>query len=186
MQNDRDLRLVVEAAATGWWYRCPSREGHQLVFLSDADLLRGKVRSGKSWFLEHALTAELTRGFFVDTHVRIVAADTYCRDAVIGPNVVLIGDAAMAGDPLSGQGVSRAVSSGLRAAAVALSRAKDREAALIAYSDEVKNRFVEFLNALLLTYGQVSRWQNSPFWLRRRRVPSYYAPSSAGGLPYTS
>jgi flavin-dependent dehydrogenase len=170
-QDDRDLRLVVEAAASGWWYRCPSGEGHQLVFLSDADLLRSKVRSGKSWFAECAVKAELTRGFAVDTRVRFVASDTYCRDAVIGPNVVLIGDAAMACDPLAGQGVTRAVTSGLRAAAIALTCGKDREAALDAYSDEVKDRFIEFLNTLLVNYGQVTHWQNSPFWLRRRRVP---------------
>jgi hypothetical protein len=61
------------------------------------------------------------------------------------------------------------VTSGLRAAAIALSCAHDRETALAIYSEEVKDRFVEFLNTLLLTYGQVTYFQNSQFWLRRRR-----------------
>ena len=136
--GSRDLRLVVEAAPNGWWYRCPSREGRQqIVFLSDADLVRNAARTSNNWFATCAVETELGKAFSVDEPVRIVAADTYYRDAVIGDNIILIGDAAMAGDPLGGQGVTWAVNSGLRAAEVGLSSAKDREAALAAYSREV-------------------------------------------------
>jgi flavin-dependent dehydrogenase len=168
-KNCSELRLFVEAAPNGWWYRCPSRDGRQqIVFLSDADLVRDMARSARNWFAANALRTKLGKAVLVGEPERIVAADTYCRDAAIGDNIIMIGDAAMAGDPLGGQGVTWAVSSGVRAAEIALSNDDYRAAALAAYSENVLARFAEFLDSRSVTYGQVTRWPHSPFWLRRR------------------
>ena len=97
----------------------------------------------------------------------MVAADTYCREAVAGHEVIVIGDAAMAGDPLAGDGVTWSVTSGLRAAEIVLGCSKDRETALAEYSDTASARFMEFLSTRSALYGRVTRWPNSPFWSRR-------------------
>ncbi len=166
--GDRDSRLVVEAAENGWWYRCPAPQGFQIVFLSDADLVRSAACATNDWFTKLLAATEIGKGMTVVGPVRIVAADTYCREAVTGHRVIVIGDAAMAGDPLAGDGVTWSVTSGLRAAEIVLGCSKDRESALAEYSDTVSARFAEFLSARVASYGQVTQWSNSPFWSRRR------------------
>jgi flavin-dependent dehydrogenase len=170
VSGDCDLRLVIEAAPGGWWYRCPSPRGYQqIVFLSDADLVSALTRSTVNWFAKSGAKTELGQGLIIDEPMRIVAANTYCRDAIRGDNIVLIGDAAMAGDPLAGDGVSWAITSGLNAAEIIPSAAQDREAALAAYSDIALARFTEFLTTRRDTYGHVRRWPHSLFWSRRQR-----------------
>jgi flavin-dependent dehydrogenase len=167
VKSDHDARLIVEAAVDGWWYRCPSGDGrHQIVFLSDADLVREIARSSVDWFARRAVTTGLGRDYVIGEAVRIVAADTYCRNAVVGDDVLLIGDAATAGDPLAGQGLTWALTSARGAAAIVFSR--HRKAALTAYSEEVLARFVEFLTHRYLIYSRVTLWPNSTFWLRRQ------------------
>jgi flavin-dependent dehydrogenase len=166
-RSDRDPRLVVEAAYSGWWYRCPSPQGFQIVFLSDADLIRAAARAADDWFMEFLAATEIGKGVVIDGPVRMIAADTYCREAVTGPEVILIGDAAMAGDPLAGVGVTWSVTSGLRAAKIVLGCSKGHEAALAEYSDAVSARFKEFLSTRAAFYGRVTRWKNSSFWSRR-------------------
>ncbi len=165
--GDRDSRLVVEAAHSGWWYRCPSPQGFQIVFLSDADLVRAAARAADDWFMNFLAATEIGKGMIVDDPVRMVAADTYCREAVTGHEVIVIGDAAMAGDPLAGVGVTWSVTSGLRAAEIVLGCGKDRETALAEYSNAVSARFQEFLSTRSAMYGRVTRWPNSLFWSRR-------------------
>ena len=58
-RSDRDLRLVVEAAYSGWWYRCPSPQGFQIVFLSDADLVRAAARAADDWFMKFLAATEM-------------------------------------------------------------------------------------------------------------------------------
>jgi 2-polyprenyl-6-methoxyphenol hydroxylase-like FAD-dependent oxidoreductase len=165
--GERESRLVVEAAHSGWWYRCPSPQGFQIVFLSDADLVRAAARAAENWFMKFLAATKIGKDMIVDDPVRTVAADTYCREAVTGHEVIVIGDAAMAGDPLAGVGVTWSVSSGLRAAEIVLGRSRDRETALAEYSDAASIRFKEFLNMRSALYGRVTRWPNSLFWSRR-------------------
>jgi flavin-dependent dehydrogenase len=163
-----DARLVVEAAADGWWYRCPSGAGRQqIVFLSDSDLVRKAARSSIDWFARQAAETGLGRTLAIDTAVRIVAANTYCRRAVAGDDIILIGDAAYAGDPLAGQGLTWAVTSGRCAAAIVATAIERRRAALAAYSEDVWVHFTKFLTDRFLVYSQVTDWPNSKFWLRR-------------------
>ena len=171
-RGDRDSRLVVEASHNGWWYRCPAPAGFQIVFLSDADLVRAAARATDDWFAKCLATTEIGKEMTVDDRLRIVAANTYCREAVTGDDVVVIGDAAMAGDPLAGEGVTWSVNSGLRAAEIVLDRSKDRTAALANYCNTVAARFTEFLSTRSALYGRVTRWPNSVFWSRRHQVPS--------------
>lgn len=168
-RGQSDTRLVVEATSHGWWYSCPLGANlQQIVFLSDADLVCTAAHTADNWFTRCAAGLEFARDLRVDDTVRIVAADTYCRGAVVGDNVIVIGDAAMAGDPLAGTGVTWAIKSGLRAAEIVLSPNKDPKAAMADYSDYVGNSFVRFLATRSATYDRVKRWPKSPFWERRK------------------
>lgn len=166
LDNDCDLRLVIEAAPDGWWYRTPRWDrSYQLVFMTDSDLLKSCARSGRGWFQRSAAQTEIGKGFAVDDAVRVAAADSYYREAVVGDELIVIGDAAVATDPLAGQGVTWAITSGLRAAQIV--RTSNPRSGLAEYSEEVRHRFAEFLAGRVVTYSQVSLWPNSHFWKRR-------------------
>jgi 2-polyprenyl-6-methoxyphenol hydroxylase-like FAD-dependent oxidoreductase len=166
-----DSRLIVEAAHDGWWYRCPSCDGYQqIAFLSDADIIGDATRSSDKWFVKRANQTDLGRALSIEGPVRIVAANTYYRDSVVGDNIMLIGDAAFAGDPLAGQGITWAVDSAVYGATIVSSNIGRREEALDGYSKAVEIWIVEFLNRRFHVYSQVTNWPNSSFW-RRRRAP---------------
>ena len=103
----------------------------------------------------------------VQKPLQIVAANTYCRTAVAGRDVIIVGDAAMAGDPLAGEGVTWAVRSGVLAADIAMARGQQRETGLETYSNAVSDRFMEFLAHRAASYRRVERWRTSEFWSRR-------------------
>jgi flavin-dependent dehydrogenase len=164
-----ESRLIIEAGPDGWWYRCPGSDGFQQVaFLSDVDLVRATSRADSNWFARSLAQTDVGQELSVCA-LQTFAADTYYRDAVVGRDVVLIGDAAMAGDPLAGDGVTWAVTSALRAADIVLSCSEEREAALEQYSEAVATRFMQFMQARSETYGRVTQWSNFLFWARRTR-----------------
>jgi flavin-dependent dehydrogenase len=168
-KQNHESRLLVEASPEGWWYRCPSADGQvQIAFVSDADLVRTLRRSCRDWFVEQLSATEIGAGLAVHGPAHVAAADTYCREAVIGENLILVGDAALARDPLAGNGVTLAVASGLRAADVVAASEEDRARRMEVYSMRILIDFIKFLRVRSATYRQVERWSDRPFWSRRQ------------------
>src|ERR1700748_535603 len=90
--TEEDFDLTIEAAASGWWYRCPSTPTkQQIVFLSDVDLVAGEARSAEDWFAQSLRRTALGKVRLTDEPIRMTAANTYWRDAVVGDNIVLVG-----------------------------------------------------------------------------------------------
>ncbi len=86
---------------------------------------------------------------------------------VIGSNWLAVGDAAAAYDPLSSQGVYKALNSG-RAAAIAIAgHLQGKGNALDAYSEGVEEGFINYLKSRRQYYQKEQRWPGSGFWKRR-------------------
>ena len=80
---------------------------------------------------------------------------------------MVVGDAVQAWDPLSGQGIIKALSSASRAAE-AMAGDGDQEPALADYHRDARNgRTRVHLTARTAYYGRERRWRYSPFWSRR-------------------
>ncbi|MEU4446186.1 FAD-dependent oxidoreductase [Actinosynnema sp. NPDC050801] len=94
-------RLHVTAAPGGWWYAIGCGAGTALGLCTDTDLLRTVDRF--AW-----------AGHRVDTWHR--SATTARTTGPAPPGVAVIGDAALAADPLSGQGLALAVEGAVLAA----------------------------------------------------------------------
>lgn len=166
--GSRDLRLLIESECNGWWYWCPSVEGFvQAVFMSDVDLMRALAHAGPNWFAERLAHTELGSTLITKGFARVVAADTYCRDAVVGRDLIVIGDAAMAGDPLAGEGITVALRSGLRASEIATAPSETRAVALAEYSERLLFQFAHFLKTRSQIYESAVQWQKQAFWRRR-------------------
>jgi flavin-dependent dehydrogenase len=97
----------------------------------------------------------------------MIAADTSCLDQVASDGRVAVGDAAAAIDPLSSQGVYRALVSGKEAAAAIDAHLRGELEALIAYAHRVAMDFALDLHDRANYYRYEGRWLDSPFWKRR-------------------
>jgi flavin-dependent dehydrogenase len=168
-RGDDDTVLLLEAVEDGWWYSVPQPDGGLVAaFVTDADLTPAGPRARLAERFHRALartrhTAARTRGAVLDGAPRLVRADSGVLMPAGGRGWCAIGDAAMATDPLAGNGVPRALRSALRAADEirhALgggSLAQDLTAA-----------FSDYLDRRASFYLQEARWPAAPFWARRR------------------
>jgi flavin-dependent dehydrogenase len=174
--------LLLESTENGWWYTAPLPEGKLIaVFLTDADFIqREKLTQPDRWMAQLALTDEQSRriqkrGLSLEGEIRIVQAESSFLDRIAGDGWVAAGDAAASFDPLSAQGISSAINSGLDAAhAAAKWLSGDRES-LVAYADGVRRNYAEYLTQRSVYYRIERRWQNGEFWKTRQALPSVFS-----------
>lgn len=91
-----------------------------------------------------------------------------------------VGDAAMAVDPLSGNGIFQSLSSALQAPAVIhtlLSDPEHAELALRFHRDRIAHLFQRFARIGRDFYAMEERWAELPFWAIRRQWPQQAADS---------
>jgi flavin-dependent dehydrogenase len=170
--GDGDVRTLLEAAEQGWWYsaRIP---GERLVvaYMTDVDLLPEAPRDLDCFWASHLRQTEHTRrrvgAAAAPGGLRTVAADSYRMDRVTGEGWLAVGDAAMAWDPLSSQGIRKALASGVAAAQAIAGRSEGLEA----YAARVAQDFEQYRRLHGHFYGQVRRWRASAFWRRRQQRP---------------
>ena len=158
--------ILIESVENGWWYSAPL-PGARTVFayMTDSDLW-----TPSSWpdLLNAApLTSERASIPAPCPPVRVVSAASMLRQPVTGPNWMLVGDAAFAVDPLSGQGIYKTIEAGLQSAA-AIARASEGDTSgLTEYENWTCESFRSYLAVRRQFYSSVQRWPASPFWQRR-------------------
>jgi flavin-dependent dehydrogenase len=169
---EEDSTTLVESVENGWWYASPLvGERRVVAFLTDGDLLPPVALHEESW------REALGRTTYISATVaggkwtgRLVAspAETSYLDHLFGPGWLAVGDAAMAWDPLSSQGIATAILMGGRAA--------ERIAAGLGDGDTESLRLWESdYRELLRSHCEErhdfalaeDRWPESPFWTRR-------------------
>jgi flavin-dependent dehydrogenase len=172
-----DSCTLVEACPDGWWYSA-LLPGSRLmvVYMTDADLLR---RHRGTWHaFWHARLRETVhtqlrlRAFNLQARWRVVAANSSRLDRVSGQGWLAVGDAAMAFDPLSSQGLMQALSSGIRAGEALSGRFPCEVAAIGKYDIKVNDSFREYSRLRAVYYGREQRWPQSVFWQRRHTASS--------------
>jgi flavin-dependent dehydrogenase len=170
--ENADTRTLVEADADGWWYsaRIP---GSRLVicYLTDADLLPRGAGPLRTWWDARLHRCPHTRGRCergeVEGNLAIVATRSQRLEPAAGPGWCTVGDAAMTFDPLSSQGITKALASGL-AAARNIIAGRAEEVRLAEFADCVREEFEGYLRTRQAIYGREQRWRDSPFWSRRQ------------------
>ena len=169
----RDIRTLVEASENGWWYSAFLPEGRLVVaYMTDADLLpKGGLNRAQDWQrkLEQVPhTRARVEACAQNSELRIVAANSYRRASIKSINYLMIGDAAAAFDPLSAQGIHRALESGLSAANAIERDRRGNHEALNDYEDKFARGYAGYLRTRAVYYWKERRWPNSLFWQRRQ------------------
>jgi flavin-dependent dehydrogenase len=157
---------LIEAGEEGWWYSVPlPGAGMVFAYMTDSDLWM--ERRWDELLRLAPLTFERAGCMQIPPPSQIVSAASVVRRPVTGIDWTAIGDAALAFDPLSGQGVFKSIETGTRCAS-AIARYFDGESnALAEYETWVDETYRSYLSLRAQYYTSVVRWTGSRFWKRR-------------------
>lgn len=189
--DDEDRYTRIEAVAHGWWYsnRLPRTEGedsHRLVImLSDADLPQARQAARADGY--EGLLGETThigpllaqKGYRTNGTLRGAPANSRRLLSFCGDGWLAVGDAAQAYDPLSSQGIDKALRSASHAGHLVHYALSERATDLTElgadtpylrqYAAEQDRLWRTYLSRRDYYYGLQPRWEDEPFWHRRRR-----------------
>ncbi|HTS25712.1 MAG TPA: tryptophan 7-halogenase [Bryobacteraceae bacterium] len=168
--------LLVEAVENGWWYTAPLPDGERIaVFLTDAAYIQRAGLTQPDRWLALLETTVLwgslppARGF--SPALRILPAESSFLEQIAGDGWLAAGDAAAAFDPLSSQGITSAISSGLAAGRTAAGWLEGDTQASAMYAASARRKYAEYLAHREVYYRIERRWPNSSFWKSRHAPP---------------
>lgn len=169
-----DPRTLVEACANGWWYTAALPGGRRIVAcMTDTDLARGMgLEAEDAWFAllraSAPRVARLVRAAEPEGAPVVRAARSRRLRPAAGDGWIAVGDAASTFDPLSSQGVLKALRSGVYAAYAAGDLlAHGDGAGMRRYRTFVEREFEGYLATRRRYYAEERRWPDSAFWRRR-------------------
>ena len=187
--EDDDRFTHIEAVASGWWYtnRVPTTDRNEnrrlVVFYSDRDLPEGKKAGGATGFDEllegTKLIAPLLKAgaYRGSGAIRGAPSNSQRLQEFCGDAWMAVGDAAQAYDPLSSQGIDKALRTGNDAGYLIHYALKDE----VNNSLKVENRYIQrysekqqqlwsaYLSQKDYYYSIQTRWAEQPFWQRRQK-----------------
>jgi flavin-dependent dehydrogenase len=172
--RNADHYTLVESVEDGWWYSAFLPNSDVVTaYLTDADLYAKGSRAEANYWrrkLRHTKhTSRSVNGGVLASGPLVVAANSSQIDRVAAENWLAVGDAAMAFDPLSGQGISKALESGMKAADSIHAYFSERKSSFDDYAAAIKKGFDNYLAMRNNYYQREIRWPESPFWQRRHR-----------------
>lgn len=195
--KDDDRYTRIEAAPHGWWYsnRLPGAEGNEtrrlVVFHSDKDLPAARMAAGREGFdhlLEystHLAPLLKARGYRPCGVIRGAPANSQRLQEFCGDAWMAVGDSAQAYDPLSSQGIDKALRTASHAGHMihyALTDSEQGTAGLDShntyirqYDKQQQQLWLQYLSQRDIYYGMQPRWPDQPFW-KRRRSDAPFAP----------
>ncbi len=190
---------AVASFPDGWIWWCAAGDGMavlQIVVSSAPGELPG--RSGLRDFYEDRLReaepfAPWLEGKSLGGVPMVRNATPAYHPRPVQRRMLRVGDAAVAGDPLSGQGVYAGVGAALAAAAVVntlLNRPADAGLACRFYRERCEGVFLSHVRIGRDFYAAEQRWSRHPFWAARRcwpdAEPAHEHPHPSAGAALVS
>jgi flavin-dependent dehydrogenase len=169
--------ILIEAVENGWWYSAVLPDSRLIVvYMTDGDIYGNARDHGSGANIERTTYTRLRMDSLdlMRSQTRLTAANTSWLDRVAGPDWLAVGDAAMAFDPLSGQGIYKAIQWGIRAAdAIRCRRGSTDDATPFRdYVASLSGDLASYLRLRHQFYELEKRWRCSTFWRRRHRSSS--------------
>lgn len=170
--DDQDARSWIEAVEDGWWYSAlvPGRR-RVVAYFTDAvsptvPILRWSQGlqqiNMRTTHLRHRIAWPIEA-----IRVRCLPAHSATRGAFAGPGWLAVGDATLAFDPISSQGLFHALYTGIRGAESVIAAHRGDDGALPTYESRIRTIEAAYRDQYRAYYQAEQRWPNSPFWKRR-------------------
>jgi flavin-dependent dehydrogenase len=178
LQDDSlvDQRTFLEAVPYGWWY-CARLNAHQAIVSITTDSATARLRalaSMGSWFGHLAQTAYLGERLngckLTAEGLRPWAAPSYRLDPAAGSGWLAVGDCAISYDPITAQGIYKALDMGIAAAHAIADRLRSKAVDFSAYTNDISERHDDYLELRRLLYVREQRWADQPFWKARQHL----------------
>ena len=177
---------LLEAVENGWWYAAKLPDGVLAAAVAgDPEYIRREaLHNQTAWLKRLGETRHLARHLaecrLIEGSLLSAPAPSFALDHATGPGWLAVGDAASAYDPISSQGIYKALANGLHAAdAIAAALDGDRQA-FERYDTAITAGFDDFLLNRNYFYDIEQRWPDSPFWTNRRARVSLEPEMQAG------
>jgi flavin-dependent dehydrogenase len=186
--TDQDSQTLIEAAQDGWWYTAllPSKQ-RVVVYLTDADLVAPRALCTEESYLSLINCTEQVRacltayGYTIQTMPRGTAAHSVRLNRFTGEGWLAVGDAALAFDPLSSQGILTALYTGLEAGLTLDAQLSGDSDAITRYRLRLATIYEAYLRNLTTYYSFEERWSDRTFWQRRQNSRMAASRSSQAG-----
>lgn len=164
---------VIEACQHGWWYTAAIPDNKRVAMLmTDTDIARRLGIARISGWLRHLsltnhIEARVGTQFPLTQPLVFPASSRYFADTYPF-GIVPAGDAVSRFDPLSSQGIVKALRSALYASyAIADHHLKSDTMGFSKYFTLMRNEFEQYAATWRDYYRQEQRWPDAPFWQRR-------------------
>lgn len=163
---------LIEACRNGWCYCAVLPDGRvAVVAMTDSDLAHAAhlhdARMWREWIEALPRTGERIAGAALMEGPVVASATSHRLDRLTGDGWLAAGDAATAFDPLSSQGISKALRTGIRAANAIREWLNGNALSLESYAGAVAAEYAAYLGARNRYYMMERRWSEAPFWQRR-------------------
>lgn len=171
--NGDDSRTLVEAFEDGWWYTAGLPGGQRIIAcLTDADIAcRLKLGQTEQWSQQLSrmqIIGAIAQKEIPNSPIVIRSAGSRRLDPAAGSHWLAVGDSASRFDPLSSQGIAKALRSGIFASyAIGDWLSKGDDSGLARYCRYVVGEFTGYAGICRKYYLQENRWPSSEFWRRR-------------------
>jgi flavin-dependent dehydrogenase len=165
---------MLEAVEYGWWYAAKLPNARlAVVVASDPQFVKQAALHSRDGLLAHMaatkhVAAATSGGRLIEDMQVTCNAPSFLLDTVVGDGWLAVGDAASAFDPISSQGIHKAMSDGRLAGKAAAGYLRAGENQLAGYQSSVTSRFEQYRRGRHYFYDLEKRWPESPFWTKRR------------------
>jgi flavin-dependent dehydrogenase len=173
-----DPRTTVEAFEDGWWYTAGLPDGRRVIAcMTDADLARAmQLHETEEWTRRlHAMPnlGEIARRSNPSGPLVVRSAASRRLEPAAGANWLAVGDSASRFDPLSSQGIVKALRSGTFGSyAISDLLTRGDNSGLERYRRYVSEEFESYAEVRTKYYREEQRWPLSEFWRRRHAMNS--------------
>ncbi|MDY7003169.1 MAG: FAD-dependent oxidoreductase [Cyanobacteriota bacterium] len=177
---------LLEAVEYGWWYvaKLPNNRLATVVASEPSIIRETGLHRIENWlaYLKETkhISKELADCSAIDSlsvsstpqakvpKMMVCTAPSFRLDRTTGNGWLAVGDAASAFDPISSQGIYKALWDSLKAGKAIASYLHGDSGGLEEYESLIASRFDNYLTQRNYFYQMEQRWPTSPFWQRRQ------------------
>ncbi|NEO54432.1 MAG: NAD(P)/FAD-dependent oxidoreductase [Okeania sp. SIO3B5] len=181
---------LLEAVEYGWWYvaKLPNNRLATVVASEPSIIRETGLHRIENWlaYLKETkhVSKELVDCSAIDSFsvsstpqakvpkIMACTAPSFRLDRTTGNGWLAVGDAASAFDPISSQGIYKALWDSLKAGKAIASYLHGDSRGLEEYESLISSRFDNYLTQRNYFYQMEQRWPTSPFWQRRQERTS--------------
>lgn len=178
-QSEFARLTFLEAVEYGWWYtaRLPNRRIAVAVATSHELYQQHRFDQQLAWLTALAQTRHVAPALvecrFVPDSLVVCDAPSFVLDHVYGDDWLAVGDAASSYDPISSQGIFKALADGLSGGRAIAAHLRGNQHTLVEHQSRVERQFSEYEQQRAYYYDLERRWETAPFWQdRQRRAPT--------------